>query len=161
MPFEYVVRPFQTPDAHGRVIVPSTPSFSTERATLTWGSQHAATATLPTPKSMGVNIQCCNEIINENTRTGDTVKIAASNEPANYIMVHRATEVRLKKKDTNKCDDWLSNNSYVASGVEQAFSDMSSSIHASDSAFLPSGSSAECHQTLKLKPNTTPDAPPA
>jgi len=156
MPFEYFVRPYQTPDAHGRIIIPSTPSFSTERATLTWGSQHAAAGTLPTAKSMGVNLRCCNEIIGEDTRTGDTIKIEASNDPANYIMVHRATEVKLRKKEENNCDQWLMNNSYVASGVSSAFSEMSSLIHASDAAFLPSGSNPECHQTLKLKPNTTP-----
>ena len=156
MPFEYFVRPYQTPDAHGRVIVPSTPSTSTERATLTWGSQHAATGTLPTPHSMGVNIQCCHEIINEQERTGDTIKIEASNDPATYAMVHRATEVKLRKKEENNCDDWLKKNSYVAAGVKQAFDAMAKSIHASDASFLPAGAATECRQTLKLKPNTTP-----
>jgi len=158
MPFEYFVRPFQNRDIFGRIILPSTPESSTERATLTWGSKTAGTpGTLPTPTSMGVNIQCCNEIINEDTRTGNTIKISASNEPENYIMVHRATEVKLRKKEDKKdCNEWLNQNSSVASGISQAFSEMSSLIHASDAAFLPSGSNPECRQTLKLNPNTTP-----
>lgn len=156
MPFEYFVRPFQSTDTFGRIILPSTPSGSAEKATLTWGANASfPPGTLPTPTSMGVNVQCCNEVINEDSRTGDTIKISAANAPENYIMVHRATDVQLRKKDDNKCDDWLMNNSYVASGISQAFSEMSSLIHASDAAFLPSGSNPECRQTLKLKPNTT------
>lgn len=157
MSFEYAIRPFQSPDVHGRVIVPSSPSATPERATLTWGSTHAATGTIPTAKSMGgTNTKCCKETINEQERAGDTIKIAASNEPENYIMVNRAREVKLKKKDDNSCDDWLKNNSYVAAGIIEAFSEMASLIHASDGAFLPTGSTPGCDQTLKLQPNTTP-----
>ena len=36
------------PSSHGRTIVPAVPS-GVERATLTWGSKHAASGTLPTP----------------------------------------------------------------------------------------------------------------
>jgi hypothetical protein len=157
MPFEYFVRPFQSRDSFGRIILPSTPGDSVEKATLTWGSSASTTpGTLPKPTSLGVNIRCCNEELTENTRTGNTLRIHATNEPESYIDVHRATEVVLRKKEENHCDDWLMNNSYVASGVSQAFSDLSSLIHASDDAFKPSGSSPECQQTMKLNPNTTP-----
>jgi hypothetical protein len=94
--------------------------------------------------------------LTENTRTGNTLRIHATNEPESYIDVHRATEVVLRKKEENHCDDWLMQNSSVASGVSQAFSDLGLSIHASDNAFKPSGSTPECQQTMKLKPNTEP-----
>ena len=39
MPFEYAVRPFASPDAHGRVHIPSAPGGNIQRATLTWGAK--------------------------------------------------------------------------------------------------------------------------
>jgi hypothetical protein len=154
MSFEYIVRPFETPGSHGRIVIPSTPS-GTERATLTWGAKIAPNS-IPKAKSLGVNVECCNEVSTEQTRSGDDITITATDNPENYITVRRAKEVKLTKKESNDCDDWLSNNSYVASGVKEAFSEMSSLIHASDSAFKPSGSTADCKQTLKLNPNTGP-----
>lgn len=152
MPFEYVVRPFQSRDSLGRTILPAAPG-GIERATLTWGSQHAASATLPTPKSMGVNIQCCNEVITQKSNEASPVSIQLQGPDVAgaTIPVKRTDVVLAKKKETNQCDDWLMNNSYVASGVSQAFSEMSSLIHASDAAFLPSGSNPECQQKTTWK----------
>jgi hypothetical protein len=39
MPFEYAVRPFQSNDPHGRIIIPSAPAGLDQRATLTWGAK--------------------------------------------------------------------------------------------------------------------------
>jgi len=153
MSLEYLVRPFQTPGAHGRIVIPSSPSAGTQRATLTWGAKIAPNS-LPKATTTGVNVECCNEVSTEESRKGDDITIKASNEPENYITVRRATEVKLRKKDDNKCDDWLANNSYVAAGVKEAFSELKAEIHASDADFLPEGANPECHQIFKLKPNT-------
>jgi hypothetical protein len=162
MPFEYAVRPFQSRDSFGRIILPSTPSGAAERATLTWGSSASLPpGTLPTPTTMGVNMKCCNETLTEDTRTGDTHRIEAENDPDSYIMVHRATEVKLQKKEENTCDDWYRKNSYVAAGVKESFVGLADAIHASDKEFLPAGAAAACRQTMKLNPNTTEPNPAA
>ena len=155
MPFEYFIRPFQTPDAHGRIIVPSTPSASTERATITWGG--SAPGTVPTPKQSGVNVECCNETLTESSRTGNTVRINASGDEDSYINVHRATEVKLRKKEKNNCEGTLEKISWVNAEVKSYFADLAADIHSSDAAFAPFGidDSGECRQTLKLQPNTT------
>ena len=150
MSLEYLVRPFQSPGAHGRIVIPSSPSAGAQRATLTWGAK-TAPDTLPKAKSLGVNVECCNEISTEQSRKGDDITITATNAPENYIKVRRATEVKLKKKEDNKCDDWLANNSFVASGVKEAFADLKAEIHASDADFMPEGSNPECKQKTTFK----------
>ena len=150
MPFEYMVRPFQTPDLHGRVFVPSTPSASTQRATLTWGSKAAGTNALPAPKTVGYNTKCCNETLTEASRSGEDHKITGTNNPENWITVNRASEISFDKEDKDECGGGLLDDSYVASGVRQAFSEMNALIHASDGAFLPTGSKG-CKAKTTLK----------
>jgi len=102
---------------------------------------------------MGVNIQCCNEIITQNNAeaTPQSITINGPAAAGATINLKRTDVVLAKRKETNNCDDWLKNNSYVASGVSQAFSEMSTLIHASDAAFLPSGSDPDCHQKTTWK----------
>ena len=164
MPFEYAVRPFESRNTHGRVIIPSAPSFSTERATLTWGSQHAVPGALPTPHSLGVNIECCHEIITQNAAEMSPASIQLQGPGAATIPVKRTDVVLAKKAESNQCDDWLKNNSFVASGVKKAFDAMAGSIHASDASFKPAGS-VDCKQRTTYKydePKPKPDeTPPA
>lgn len=154
MPFEYFVRPFQTPDSQGRIIVPSTPGSTHERATLTWGAK--VTVDPVTKDQVGVNVECCGETLTENDRKGSDFKITAANDPDTFITVNRATEVRFQKKQEDKCaSDW-DQMSGVASAVDGAFASLSADIHASDSAF---GKTDHCKQTMKLNPNTTGATP--
>lgn len=152
MSLEYAVRPFQSRDSAGRTIIPSTPT-GVERATLTWGSTHAASGTLPTPKTMGTNTQCCKETMTQDgaEASGASVLINGPDAGGVTIPVQRSDVVQTKKQDKNECDDWLKNNSYVAAGIIEAFSEMASLIHASDGAFLPTGSTPGCTQKTTYK----------
>jgi len=103
---EYVVRPYQSPNAHGAIIIPSTPSASRERATLTWGAK----ATMPTPTSgISFNVVCCQEQLDEQTRETEQVQvpITVSDVQDGYYTVERPKTLSLKKKEKNNCgDDW-------------------------------------------------------
>jgi hypothetical protein len=126
MPFEYFVRPFQTPDSNGRVIIPSTPSGH-ERATLTWG---AKTSSLPAPERTGTNVNCCGEELDEGERDGEVHKISSVESPGLFVLEHRPTQVKLRKKHEDKCAaDW-NQMSGVASAVESAFSSLEADIEA-------------------------------
>jgi hypothetical protein len=147
MPFEYFVRPFQSTDSHGRVILPATPS-GFERATLTWGAKVAG---LPEPKRTGNNVNCCNEHLHELDRKGDIVSIADPDTPENYIVVDRAVAVNFRKATDDKCaDDWLQM-SYVASAVAAVFADLKDDIESVGGKTVD-----QCHQTFHLSPNTVP-----
>jgi hypothetical protein len=150
--FEYAVRPFESRDVLGRTILPSTPGDSVERATLTWGSSASTTpGTLPKPTSLGVNIKCCQEIRTQDNAESSAISVQVQGHHPILIPVKRSDVVLAKKQDENHCDDWLMQNSSVASGVSQAFSDLGLSIHASDNAFRPAGSNPECRETTKYK----------
>jgi hypothetical protein len=117
---EYVVRPWQTPNAHGSIIIPSTPRGSRERATLSWG--HDASITMPTPVEVneGVNFEtvCCTENLNETHRETEDIQIYDSSGGTTYITVERPKSLRLKKKDKNNCfGPGLSETSDVAQGI--------------------------------------------
>jgi hypothetical protein len=154
MPFEYFVRPFQTPDSQGRIIIPSTPSGH-ERATLTWG---AKTSSLPAVEQSGTSVDCCSEHLEEVERKTERVKIIDQfSSPENYMLVDRATSVKLRKKHQDKCAaDWNQMSS-VASAIDSAFSSLEA-----DLALESSWPSIDhCHQQLQLRQNTvqTPNDP--
>jgi len=54
--FEPVVRPFQTPSAHGRAIIAATPKGTRENATLTWGGK--ATAPPVKARNNQIDVDC-------------------------------------------------------------------------------------------------------
>jgi hypothetical protein len=147
MPFEYFVRPFQAPDSQGRIIIPSTPSGH-ERATLTWG---AKTSSLPAVEKTGTSVDCCSEHLDEVERTTERVKIIDQvNSPENYMIVERATNVKLRKKHEDKCAaDW-NQMSGVASAINGAFASLEADIEAEGSG----ATIDHCHQVLQLQPNT-------
>src|SRR5215831_16602823 len=100
---EYIVRPFQSPGAQGAQIIPSTPSPSNERATLTWGAK----SDVP-PVKTGVGFAgCCQE---ENTETGRNTQRIVIHDPTNpdaYITVDRATKIQWNKSTNDQCaGDW-------------------------------------------------------
>jgi hypothetical protein len=99
---EYIVRPFQL--RSGAVIIPSTPSAPTEKATLTWG----ATGTLPTAKGINVQVVCCKEGSTEQKRNSAIIRIYQDGDTSssNYVDVARPMNVGLNKKETNSCADW-------------------------------------------------------
>ena len=70
---EYIVRPFQAPNAHGTIIIPSTPTPSTETAILTWGGE----ATLPEVQFIetGFNTRKGREDFDEKNRDAEVVRI--------------------------------------------------------------------------------------
>jgi hypothetical protein len=98
---EYFVRPFQSPGSHGATVIPSTPSGTREKAMLTWG----ASSTMPeiVPHGTDFNTQCCGEALKEDSRQSETVRITQRDNPANYIDVARAVNVKLKKREKNSC----------------------------------------------------------
>src|SRR6187401_2887730 len=108
MPFEYFVRPFQTPDAHGRIVIPSAPGGNVQRATLTWGAK----TSLDAIADKGISVTgswpndepgCCTEQYQEKERKTTQVKITDSTEPENWILVNRATSLSLDKDHRNAC----------------------------------------------------------
>jgi hypothetical protein len=112
MPFdalEYVVRPYTTPNAHGSIIIPSTPRGSHEKATLTWGG---GAFELPERKEVsdGVSFEviCCQEALSEDTREVDEVTVTDPTGGESYVIVQRPKTLQLKKKGTNTCadDEW-------------------------------------------------------
>lgn len=91
---EYVVRPFQTPNSHGRVIIHSTPKESTETAVLTWGGE----ADLPDAQyyETGFNTKKNREDFTEQQRESDTVRIMGQDpddDSPSYIDVDRGRKL--------------------------------------------------------------------
>lgn len=103
---EYAVRPYQTPNSQGKIIIPSTPGSSSQRATITWGAKNSA---IPSANK-GFNVQCCNEQLDEVERQGETVQIPVSQSEVDtgYVEVFRSNQLKLKKKaNNNPCDSPL------------------------------------------------------
>jgi hypothetical protein len=98
---EYVVRPYTTPDAHGRIIIPSSPRGTREKATLTWGGG-ALTPPARKEVSDGVNFEvvCCKENLKENSRKSDKKRIFQNGDEssANWVDVATPDSLRLKKR---------------------------------------------------------------
>lgn len=105
---EYIVRPFQAPNAHGTIIISSTPTESTETAVLTWGGE----ATLPavTFIETGFNTKKNREDFDEKKRDSDTVRIMGQDpedDSPSYIDVQRSNKLYLDKNtspDMNASD---------------------------------------------------------
>jgi len=101
MSLEYIVRPYQTPDSRGRVIVPSSRIGLPQQAHLTWGAQ----GTMPPAQIVGIQIACCNEDQNELSRETSNQRIMGS-DGESYVDVARVEKMKLQKQTTgNGCDD--------------------------------------------------------
>lgn len=114
---EYIVRPFQAPNAHGTVIIPSTPKESTETAILTWGGE----ATLPEVQfiEVGFNTRKGREDFTEQNRDYEVVRIEGSDpgDGPSYIDVARSKKLYLDKTTAQLGASSAGDTQYAASGI--------------------------------------------
>jgi hypothetical protein len=104
---EYAVRPYQTPNSQGKIIIPSTPGSSSQRATITWGAKNSA---IP-QANKGFNVVCCSEQLDEVEREGEVVQIPITQAQVDqgHMEVFRANKLKHNKKsnDSHPCDSPL------------------------------------------------------
>ncbi len=144
---EYAVRPYQSPGALGKTIIPSTPGASRTRATLTWGAE----ATMPSVIPSGTSVSCCNEGLTEQTRETETVRISQAGKPENFIDVARAKSVKLKKKTKDNCaGDWDQ-----FSGVGQRVADALSEFEAGFNSTTTGDADSHCDVKWTLNNSLT------
>src|SRR4029077_17165672 len=95
---EYVVRPYQSPNSHGGVIIPSTPTGTRKRATLTWG----ASTTMPIPDG-GMHVESWSENLKETKRTSKKIRVFQNDDQSssNWVDVERPETLNLSKHDKN------------------------------------------------------------
>jgi hypothetical protein len=148
---EYAVRPYQTPNSQGKIIIPSTPGSTTQRATITWGAQ----STIP-PANKGFNVVCCSEQLNELERQGETVRIqsqqADDDTSPSYVDVFRSNKLKLNKKsnDSHPCDSPL--DQYL--GAEFGLDDTGDATIDLGWAGTPDADTSQCGVTWALNNNT-------
>jgi len=117
--FEYIVRPYQSPDSLGGNVIPATPKGTRERAQLTWGGK----GTMPSIRLTGVDFNTQKKKkdveLTEDSRESDIVRIEQEGKPENYVDVARARKVKLglDEKQTDPADN-LAQRQYVASGID-------------------------------------------
>jgi len=114
---EYIVRPFQAPNAHGTIIIPSTPTPSTETAILTWGGE----ATLPEVQFIetGFNTRKGREDFDEKNRDAEVVRITGQSpddDSPSYIDVRRSNKLYLDKTTEELLASDAGQIDYAASG---------------------------------------------
>jgi hypothetical protein len=149
---EYAVRPYQTPNSQGKVIIPSTPGASTQRATITWGAKNSA---IP-QANKGFNVTCCSEQLEELERQGETAQIPISEtqQTQGYVEVFRSNQLKLKKKSNDSshpCDSPL--DQYL--GAEFGLDDTGDTTIDLGWAGTPDADTDQCGVTWKLNNNTT------
>jgi hypothetical protein len=142
---EYVVRPYQSPDANGAVIIPSTPSGSRQSATLKWG----ATATIPEITGENFNMVCCKEASTEQDRTSDTVRVFQNGDSTsdNWVDLERAKTMDLQKKENNNCGDNWDDISGVSQQIDNILADFAGFFNKHTG-----NPSQTCTQTWTFKP---------
>jgi len=110
MPFEYAVRPFQTPGAQGRIVVPSALSGFDQRATITWGNK----TSLDSAGDKGISVTthwpdfgegCCTEVSEQKSNEMDAIRIDNEGTNGGSVTVQRARELNLDKTHDNRCGD--------------------------------------------------------
>ena len=116
--FEYIVRPYQSPDSLGNTVIPATPKGTRERAHLTWGGK----GTMPSVRFTGVDFNTQKrkkEVeLTEEDRDSDIVRIEQPGKPENYVDVARARKVRLGLEEKQTEPDQLAERQYIASGID-------------------------------------------
>lgn len=145
---EYAVRPYQTPNSQGKIIIPSTPSATSERAVLTWG----ATGTIPKANPTGFNVVCCSEKLQELSREGEIIRIFGTNSD-DYVDVFRANKLTHKKKsnDSHPCDSPLDQYLGQEFGLDDS-GDMTIDLGWAGTDDTPEN---DCGVTWQLNNNTT------
>ena len=93
--FEYIVRPYQSPDTLGNTVIPATPKGTRERAHLTWGGK----GTMPSLRYTGVDFNTQKKskkvTLTEKERESERIRIEQPGKPENYVDVDRAKKVKL------------------------------------------------------------------
>lgn len=116
--FEYIVRPYQSPDSLGGNVIPATPQGTRERAQLTWGGK----GTMPSVRFTGVdfNTQKSKKKVEltEKERESDIIRIEQDGEPENYVDVARARKVKLGLEEELTEPQKLDETKYIASGID-------------------------------------------
>jgi hypothetical protein len=145
---EYVIRPYQSPNPFGTILIPSTPTQA-DRATLTWGA--TAQGTMPPaqakPTPMTYQFQCCQEKLNEQSRVNDSVRITG-NDGESYVDVDRPRVVKLQKNTAQSCASPLEQISDVFQGINQVLDEFANDIKYGDTTRIPD----ECHTEWDLSP---------
>ena len=113
---EYIVRPFQAPNPHGTIIIPSTTTPSTETAILTWGGE----STLPEVQFIetGFNTRKGREDFDEKNRDAEVVRITGEDpgDGPSYIDVRRSNKLYLDKTTEELLASDAGQIDYAASG---------------------------------------------
>lgn len=116
--FEYIVRPYQSPDSLGGNVIPATPRGTRERAHLTWGGK----GTMPSVRFTGVDFNTQKrkkEVeLKEEDRESDTIRIEQPGKPENYVDVARARKVKLGLEEKQTEPTTLADQQYAASGID-------------------------------------------
>jgi len=116
--FEYIVRPYQSPDSLGGNVIPATPKGTRERAHLTWSGK----GTMPTVKLTGVDFNTQKKKkdveLTEEERESETIRIEQPGKPENYVDVARAKKLKLGLEEKQTEPDLLAQIQYVASGLD-------------------------------------------
>jgi hypothetical protein len=121
---EYVVRPYQSPNANGTIIIPSTPSGSREQATLKWGTQ----CTIPEVSGENFQVVCCKDQLTELDRNSERIRVYQNGDPTsdNWVDLMRAKTMDLKKNEKNSCGDNWDDISGVAQQIDSILSGFAS-----------------------------------
>jgi hypothetical protein len=116
--FEYIVRPYQSPDTFGNTVIPATPKGTRERAYLTWGGK----GTMPSLRFTGLDFNTQERkkdvVHDEQDRESDIIRIEQPGKPENYVDVARARKVKLKRDETEITPQELADRQYAASGLD-------------------------------------------
>jgi len=111
MPFEYAVRPFQTPGAQGRIVIPSAPQGFDQRATLTWGNKTSLDSAAG-KKGISVTTHwpdfsegCCVEVSQQESNEMDDIRIDNEGTNGGSVTVKRARWVKMDKEHKDACGD--------------------------------------------------------
>jgi hypothetical protein len=151
MPFldQFVRGPFLGPSATWpRIPTAPSPPVDGTAVQLCWGT----VGKLPEPVSRAVdfNVGCAerqNEI--EGTRKSDLVRIEDPNNKENYIMVERAQQMSMTKKETKSNPFSFAFASAVAAGIQEFTAE-------AQVAFSPAGSTnTDCQLKVTLKNGPT------
>lgn len=116
--FEYIVRPYQSPDSLGGTVIPATPRGTRERAHLTWGGK----GTMPTVRFTGVDFNTQKRkkkvVLDEKDRENERIRIEQPGKPENYVDVDRAKKVNLRLEEETTEPDKLDQTKYTESMLD-------------------------------------------
>jgi len=126
--FEYIVRPYQSPDSLGATVIPATPKGTRERAHLTWGGKGTMPQLRLTELDFNTKKSPHDETLTEKDRESDIVRIEQPGKPENYVDVARAKKIRLTKEGDEFYLDESALNSYVESKIDERLNSFTPSL---------------------------------